>query len=187
MAVALHYCFTRHHQNMKDSFLLISEALPEVKLRTAAILDCERLRAWKNAHRDSFFFRDMIKAEGQRAWFEGYLERADDWMFLILVGSEPIGCMGFRLRDDQIDVYNVILGRPEYGGQGVMSQAFRIMCSFAQTRLRREIVARVLKKNPALEWYRKHGFDVISEEDTHYLIKLDENRFSPVAVQEITR
>jgi RimJ/RimL family protein N-acetyltransferase len=169
---------------MKDSFLLLSDALPGVSLRTAALSDCEHLRLWKNAHRGSFFFREIITADGQRAWFEGYLERPDDWMFVVLVGDEPIGCMGFRLREGQADVYNVILGRSENGGRGVMARALQLMCSYARARLRCEIVARVLKSNPAMSWYLKRGFNVVSEEDTHYLVKLAADRFVPVAVTQ---
>ena len=172
---------------MKESFLLVSDAFPGVSLRTAAISDCEDLRAWKNSHRGSFFFQKIITADAQRQWFDGYLERPDDWMFVVLANTNPVGCMGFRLRGGQADIYNVILGRSEHGGQGVMAQALSLMCGFAQTLLQCEIVARVLKSNPAFAWYRKRGFNVVSEEDTHYLVKLADDRLAPVAVvrQEI--
>jgi RimJ/RimL family protein N-acetyltransferase len=167
---------------MKETFVLLSDELPAVSLRTARLSDCENLRTWKNGHRGSFFFQEPITAEGQREWFAGYLSRPDDWMFVVLVGDEPVGCMGFRLRDGQADVYNVILGRPEHGGRGVMAEGQRLMCSYARSRLGAEIVARVLKENPAMGWYRKRGFDVISEQDTHYVIRLADERFAPVTV-----
>ncbi|HXU83037.1 MAG TPA: GNAT family N-acetyltransferase [Polyangia bacterium] len=166
---------------MNESFLLVSDALPGISLRSAAPSDCDDLRAWKNENRQYFFFRDLISADGQRQWFAGYRQRPDDWMFMVLDQDRSIGCMGFRARDGQADVYNVILGRAEHGGRGVMSGAFRMMCSFARERLGVPVVARVLKTNPALGWYRKRGFDVVGDQDEHVMIALGE-RFEPVAV-----
>jgi RimJ/RimL family protein N-acetyltransferase len=159
---------------MKESFLLVSDAFPDISLRTAAPSDCEDLRTWKNDHRQFFFFKDVITPEAQRRWFRGYEARPDDWMFMVLDGGQAIGCMGFRLRDGEADVYNVILGRPEHGGRGVMAKAMTLMCSFARERLGCAVVARVLKINPALGWYAKRGFDIVREEGAHYFIRLED-------------
>jgi RimJ/RimL family protein N-acetyltransferase len=167
---------------MNEAFLLVSAALPGISLRTAALPDCDHLRAWKNENRQYFFFRDIISPEGQRQWFAGYLLRPDDWMFMVLEGDRSIGCMGFRARDGEADVYNVILGNSADGGRGLMTGAFRLMCSFAREELGVPVVAQVLKTNPALAWYCKRGFDVVGEEDTHVLIRLSEERFEPTAV-----
>ena len=167
---------------MRDSFIVTSNDLPGVSLRTAGADDCEDLRTWKNSNRQSFFHTDPISPEQQRAWFEGYLGRPDDWMFMVEASGDraAIGCMGFRAVEGQADVYNVILGRAEYQGRGVMAAALRLMCSFARSELGSEIVARVLTTNPAVGWYRKNGFDVLTESSTHYLIKLTDTRFTPV-------
>lgn len=169
---------------MNERFLLTSDALPGVALRTAVVTDCEDLRAWKNDHRASFFSQDLITPEGQRRWFGGYLERPDDWMFMILDGDQAVGCMGFRARGGEADVYNVILGRPQHGGKGVVARALTIMCSYARSRLGAPIVARVLKSNPANRWYRNRGFEVVAEEDTHYLVRLADERFVPVPLTQ---
>jgi RimJ/RimL family protein N-acetyltransferase len=165
--------------DMKESFLLASPDLAEVSLRTAALTDCEDLRTWKNDHRQYFFFKDVISPEGQRRWFEGYQARPDDWMFMVLDGDQPVGCMGFRLRDGQADVYNVILGRPDRGGRGVMARGMALMCSFARQQLGCPVVARVLDTNPALDWYRKRGFVFETKQDGHHFIRLAEG-FTPV-------
>jgi RimJ/RimL family protein N-acetyltransferase len=166
---------------MNESFLLESPALAGVSLRTAAVSDGENLRTWKNANRQYFFFQELITPDRQRQWFEGYLARPEDFMFMVLHRGEVAGCMGFRLRDGQADVYNVILGRPELGGRGVMSQGIALMCSFALQRLGCPVVARVLKVNPALNWYGKRGFVVEADEDAHCFIRLADS-FAPVAV-----
>jgi RimJ/RimL family protein N-acetyltransferase len=181
---------------MRQSVTLSSPETPGIFLRAAGRDDCEDLRGWKNANRESFFFRQVITPEAQRVWFEAYLERADDYMFMVEVAlPEPrrsIGCMGVRQQDGKADVYNVILGDARYQGQGVMASAFRLMCSFARQRLAPEVVAQVLTSNPAIGWYRKQGFDIThtvgAGEDAHHLIRLSDDRFTEVkAVQEESR
>jgi hypothetical protein len=103
-------------------------------------------------------------------------------MFMVEAAGHTIGCMGLRARDGQADVYNVILGKAEHGRRGAMAGALRVMCSFAREALGLPIVARVLKANPALAWYRKRGFDVVAEEASHVLMALSDQRFQPVAV-----
>src|SRR4051794_21245168 len=148
---------------MNESFLLESPALDGVSLRTIAPSDCEDLRSWKNHHRRYFFFQESISPEKQRQWFAEYQARSDDFMFMVLERGETVGCMGVRLREGQADVYNVILGRPQHRGRGVMAKGLALMCSFARQRVDRTVVARVLKLNPAMGWYRKRGFAIEAE------------------------
>ena len=62
-----------------------------------------------------FSDQEIITPEAQGRWFKNYQERPDDWMFVVRVEGQTIGCMGFRLIDLEADVYNVILGGPEPG------------------------------------------------------------------------
>jgi hypothetical protein len=163
---------------MRESFSLTSYAAPTLQLRTIDASDCDRLREWKNANRSGFFFQGLIDPEGQRRWFEGYLDRPQDFMFMVETAGERIGCMGFRMLEGAADVYNVIRG--EEGPSGHMSTAFRVLCSFARATFSSPVLARVLKTNPAVAWYRKNVFDIAAEEEMHYLMRLDEARFEPV-------
>lgn len=143
---------------MKEKFILESAGLV-VALRTAVESDGEDLRRWKNANRHFFFYQEIISVEQQQQWLRGYRERADDWMFIVLNDERAIGCMGFRVLNDQrIDIYNVILGDPGFGGKGLMSQAMRLMCSYIVAQFQTEILAKVLNSNPAQAWYLKNGF-----------------------------
>jgi RimJ/RimL family protein N-acetyltransferase len=171
---------------VNESFLLESPAVAEVSLRTAAPSDCEDLRTWKNDNRQYFFFQDIISPEMQRRWFAGYQGRPDDFMFMVLDRGQAVGCMGFRLSDGLADVYNVILGRAQHRGRGVMARGMALLCSFARQRLSCPVVARVLKVNPAMAWYQKRGFVIEAEEEGHHLIRLAEG-FTPVPLvrQEI--
>lgn len=120
--------------------------------------DKELLRQWKNLNRERFFHREMITEEQQAAWFAGYQDRADDWMFLVIDHGEAVGCLGFRLRSDDIDVYNVIRGR-RGSSAGAMHRALGVVIGEAVGRYPGlPVRVRVMADNPAIIWYGKCGF-----------------------------
>lgn len=166
---------------MRGALVLQAPSVPGLRLRSAEREDAERLRAWKNAHRRYFFFQDEISAEAQRRWIEGYLARADDFMFIVELDGRPVGCMGFRLLDGLADVYNVILGDAAEGGRGLMSRALRLMLTHART-LTDRAGLKVLKDNPAVGYYQKNGFHVVKDAGDHLEMTLDWSRFEPLEV-----
>jgi RimJ/RimL family protein N-acetyltransferase len=168
---------------LKEHFTLTCLAL-DVALRAIIAADLENLREWKNAHRFAFFYQAMITPEQQGKWFQDYLERATDYMFVVQRGSEPIGSMGFRLLDQRADIYNVIRGRRERGGKGLMSQALRLLCSFIAADFTRDIGAQVLLSNPARAWYRRNAFRETEFFDTYVQVQLDWSQFQLCAVQK---
>ena len=165
---------------MKESFLLSSDALPHLRLRTIDASDCELLRQWKNANRTSFFFQGVIDPDGQRRWYEDYRDRPQDFMFMVEAGGERAGCLGFRSFEGTLDVYNVIRGDVRGGAPGLMSAALRLLCSYGRASFPSPVVARVLKTNPAVPWYEKNGFGIAADHETYYLMRLDEARFTPL-------
>ncbi len=169
---------------MKEHFTLVSPDA-NIALRTIAESDLENLRQWKNANRFAFFFQDVVTPEQQTAWFQGYLERSKDYMFIVQSEKRSIGCMGFRLLDNQADIYNVILGNPEMGGKGLMSKAMRLMCSYIAADFSQDISAQVLRSNPAIGWYRKNGFRESAAHDTYVEVKLDLTQFRPYPFEKV--
>jgi len=169
---------------MKESFSLSSLEL-DAALRAITARDLEDLRAWKNAHRSGFFYQAIITSEQQVEWFQGYRERAHDWMFVVNHAGQAIGCMGLRLLDQHADIYNVILGRSESGGKGLMSQAIRLLCSFIAAEYTRDIGAQVLRSNPARAWYQKNAFRETQSFDTYVEVELDWSRFRPCLFQKV--
>jgi RimJ/RimL family protein N-acetyltransferase len=168
---------------MKENF---SITCPEcdVTLRAITPTDLENLREWKNTHRFSFFYQEIITSEQQAQWFQGYLERVRDCMFVVQCSDESVGCMGFRILDQRADIYNVILGRPESGGKGLMSRAIRLLCSLIAAEFTRDIGAQVLLSNPARAWHRKNAFREIKSFETHVEIQLDWSQFRPCAFRK---
>lgn len=138
-------------------------------LRSASILDLENLREWKNSERNYFFHQTLIEVEQQRSWFNTFCQRPNDYMLILEIDGVSIGCMGIRLLNNNAwDVYNVILGVASFGKQGHMSRALTAMLQVARNEFDFPIKLKVLRSNPALNWYQKNGFIIEYEETDHF-------------------
>jgi ribosomal protein S18 acetylase RimI-like enzyme len=167
---------------MNGSLQLTSAETPGVELRAIGPSDLESLRLWKNAHRRGFFFQGLLTPEDQKRWFDGYRDRPDDYLFILSVRGEPIGCIGLRLLDGSLDVYNVILGVAAMGGQGWMRQALRLLGTFALARYPGiPIGLKVLRTNPAVGWYQRNGFVETTALEEYLELRLDLRAFPPCA------
>lgn len=147
-------------------------------LREVMISDMENLRCWKNNNRKSFFYQEEISPEQQEKWFEGYLGRPFDRMFVVEENTgtdlEPsrraIGCMGFRLEDDRtIDIYNVIRGEASKTPATMRDAMYMMLRYAADIFPEYRVKCDVLKDNPAVEWYKKCGL-AIWEEREYYIM-----------------
>lgn len=69
--------------------IIKAEIFDDVSLRTITETDCDNLRQWKNNNRKAFFFQDIISMQMQMKWFQSYLERENDFMFMVMFNSEP--------------------------------------------------------------------------------------------------
>ncbi len=144
-----------------------------IRLRSIGEADLEDLRSWKNANRQAFFFKEEITPAGQKAWFQGYLGRPHDYMFIVEAESLRAGCMGFRLKAETADCYNII-GAPEGRSKGLMTWAMKTMCSYILEEHALRIGCRVLKTNPAVGWYQKCGYVITAEQEDYYQMDLDQ-------------
>ena len=152
-----------------------------IQLRTATTSDQENLRIWKNSHRTSFFYQEIIQPEQQMRWFEKYQNRPDDCMFMVEELCQEkgkdvfcsIGCMAFRIEDENtIDLYNIIRGE-QSKGKASMKDAMHMMLAYIWEMFPdKRIKCDVLKENPAVKWYQKCGFD-IWEEKEYYIMGID--------------
>jgi len=147
---------------MDRNLTLSNSVVPDVTLRSINETHIERLRKWKNKHRKAFFFRETISRQMQHEWFQEYLDRADDYMFVVQFKGMTIGCMGFRYIDGEVDIYNVMLGIAAMGKRGIMGQALHILCNYAQQKYQSLISVKVLQDNPAIAWYKCNGFKEVA-------------------------
>jgi hypothetical protein len=107
-----------------------------------------------------------------------------DNMFVVQHDDIAIGCMGFRLIDGKADVYNVILGNPDYGRKGFMSKALALMCSYILSNSIQNIGLKVLRSNPALNWYLKNGFCEVSAHESFLELEVEIKRYEPCEFQK---
>jgi len=100
-------------------------------------------------------------------------------MMIVQYDNEKIGCIGFRLISNAVDIYNVILGHKEFAKKGYMAKALAVVCKEAMNRYPMiPIIASVLKTNPALQWYFRQGFAVMREYEEHYDLIYPESEFN---------
>jgi RimJ/RimL family protein N-acetyltransferase len=152
----------------KETITLTVQDDSQFALRAVTDADLEKLRQWKNEQHEFFFYKDEITPEQQRNWYAAFQLRPHDFMFMAVLYGQSIGCMGIRWLDNVWDVYNVILGRPEFGGRGFMGKAFNTMLAYALSVKELPITLQVLKHNPAVNWYLKNGFVITVKHDDHF-------------------
>jgi RimJ/RimL family protein N-acetyltransferase len=151
----------------------------DITLKSIGTEDIELLRNWKNQNRKYFFYKDVISPSQQREWFNSYVNNEKENIFIVEYEGNRVGCMGFRLMDDVIDVYNVICGNKNFGGRGIMGRALRLMCSYIIDNHDREITLMVLLDNKkAIDWYVKNGFEETERKEDYIYMKLNINKFN---------
>jgi len=154
----------------------------DLRLRMIDKADIENLRTWKNNNKNSFFLNQDITTEQQEKWYGAFSNREHDHMFIVdqKVGEvwEPIGCMGFRKLDEEgcVDAYNIIRSRKIEPASFTMSEAFGTMLAYAASLYPTlPIRCKVLSHNPAVEWYKKNEFSIVSEESGFYLMEVNKD------------
>ena len=161
---------------MNKTLVVTARNEPRVSLRAAESRDLEDLRAWKNANKAGFFFQDEITPQMQKTWYESYLSRPNDFMFIVEHGEVKIGCMAFRVSAaGDADAYNIIAA-PGGAGKGLMKAAMTLMCSYIAATRTKDIGCLVLKGNPAAGYYQRCGFNIVGDGGDHHIFKLDWTR-----------
>lgn len=172
---------------MNRKIQITTKAYPDIRLRAIALSDQEELRNWKNTNRTSFFYQEMIQPDQQRKWFEGYLDRDNDYMFLVeemteSVGCHKIGCLAFRLEDDgQIDLYNIIRGQKSIGSASMKKAMYLMLAYIAERYPEQKIKCDVLKGNPAVKWYHQCGFAILQEKE-YYVMEIDRKKIPALQI-----
>jgi len=162
-------------QFAKNSIVIVVQESPSFVLRAVSVVDLENLRQWKNEQREFFFHKDEISPQQQRNWYAAYQRCPNDFMFMTILDGQSFGCMGIRWLENVWDIYNVILGRSEFGSRGLMRKAFKIMIAHVLSIKESPITLQVLKLNPAVDWYLKNEFFITAECDDHYSMTYHSN------------
>lgn len=158
----------------RATLVIGSAATGGVRLRTATAEDQQRLREWRNANTGSFFDQAPVTPDGQSRWFEAYLSREEDFLFMVMEANETRGCLGVRLNDGEWDIYNVIRGIRTEGSRGFMGRGLNLLVEFARARSALPVRAIVLANNPAIGWYERNGFAIVQRHAESVLMRWTE-------------
>lgn len=135
-----------------------------VMLRKIDDADCYQLVEWRNQNRDYFLDSAEITLAEHLRWYEGYLYRPKDQMYIVEVSSRSVGTIGVQLVGTKdFEIQRVMLGDKGLARAGVMSEALAgIFEAYGQGWYSLE----VLRVNlDAQRFYAKNGFRVISQDD----------------------
>lgn len=96
------------------------------------------------------------------------LWRPKDTRIIVLDGQE-IGWVEFRQTEDEVFLKQFYIS-PEHQRRGIGSQVLRLLLE-ERRGVAKSMALFVLKNNPALRFYRRHGFDVVRETPTRFVMR----------------
>ncbi|WP_051533997.1 GNAT family N-acetyltransferase [Desulfitibacter alkalitolerans] len=150
---------------MKKKYLIKDENLI---LRTINRDDLEFLRKWRNCedNRKWFINKGLISVKQQLEWYESYLKRTNDLVFII-EDVKNNNCSIGTASLYNIDTANLsaefgrlIIGNDSYKGKGYAKRATELLCDFAFKELKLfTVYLEVLSNNErAINLYKRIGF-----------------------------
>ncbi len=163
---------------MKINVVLFIKDTTDLRLRSIEKRDIEDLRIWKNSNRSSFFYKQEITPDAQIEWYQRYIHREDDYIFIVEVLNndtwKKIGCLGFRVVEGNIDLYNIIRGQ-RIEARSSMREAMYILLAYISEKYSYPIKCDVLVDNPAVEWYNKCGFSIRECRGDYYIMEFEKD------------
>ena len=164
---------------------------PRVSLRLTTREDLAKTLAWRNQNRvrEMFIYSAIIEMEGHKKWFESYLERDNDLLFMISETSEPqaaivqIGIYDIDFANKSAEFGRLMIGEETALGKGLAKEAAMLLLDFCDGTLGLEsIYLEVKQSNPrARNLYTTLGFSETQVTDSlitmhrrnHALAKLE--------------
>ena len=160
-----------------------------LRIRSLTVDDLETTRIWRNRPetRVRFFFDQEISAEEQQAWFELYLKKKNDLVFIVegVETKEPIGQTSLYDIDFENGVAEFgrfMIGNVNQRSKGFGREALSLTCAvgFQQLELD-EIFLNVKSDNVgAIKAYHAVGFSVSDEHDDKVTMRLKRDAFQPI-------
>jgi ribosomal protein S18 acetylase RimI-like enzyme len=124
-------------------------------------------------------YRDVVVRQfgswdeaAQDGWFEKGLAEAD--FGVVEEQGQAIGTVGLKDFPDRVELVELQL-LPEWQGRGLGTALLRAELERAQ-RLDKPVRLRVLLENRARSLYERHGFAIVGQTDTHYLMEWKPSR-----------
>jgi RimJ/RimL family protein N-acetyltransferase len=139
--------------------------------------------AWRNQEsiRKWFINTNLIDENQHLAWFRRYLERDDDFLFIIedkARGNRPVGQISIYQVDRQnlsAEYGRIMIGDEEARGKGLAKAATNLVLEFAFETLGLQVITLEVRNEnePALAIYNSCGFQVTGEKNGLIYMSLD--------------
>lgn len=148
----------------------------DLLLRPLEEKDIESLRLLRNRpeNRIWFFGSDLITPEGQRAWFEHYLTKEDDYMFSVFLPEAPdkfvgaVALYGYEPETNSFEIGRLLLDSKNLPRRRMGIQLVAAVCKLAEQigereRRFRQLRAQVFSDNErSLRCFTENGFEIES-------------------------
>lgn len=142
----------------------------DITLRPVVSNDLEKMRRWRNSDwaRSFFLTNEIISEEQQKKWYESYINKPDDYMFIIQLGDIDVGTAALYHVDstNRSSEFGRLLVAEEIArGKGVGEKVVASICNFALGKLKlKEVTLEVFSDNTkAIHIYTKAGFRLIEK------------------------
>lgn len=148
-----------------------------IRLREIRKSDLERVRIWRNLPliRQWFFHDKVISKEEQEKWYKQYLNKINDYYYIIedkIQGYGPIGTLGFYFLDDGgVEFGRFMIGHGDAVGKGYGHKIMSIFHELVFDELGVDYVyLEVYCHNiAAIRIYQKAGYEIVG--------KMNKNKF----------
>jgi diamine N-acetyltransferase len=171
----------------------------EIGLRSLSEKDIEMVRLWRNQDhiRKWFVYSNIISVEEQQRWYENYLKKPDDLMFIIEnnvdgEGLLPVGAVALYNIDlikKNAEFGRLMIGESSAAGKGIALKATALICGYGFKELNlKSIHLDVFPNNEkAVNIYKKIGFkQEIYDTEKSKLIKMTLSPASFCSFQTMT-
>jgi RimJ/RimL family protein N-acetyltransferase len=152
-----------------------------IRLRLLEKSDLPMTLGWRNQDhiRKWFIHSDVISPEQHQEWFEHYIERADDYVFIIeeiCSFIKPVGQISLyniEWDDKKTELGRLMIGSAEARGRGLAKKANQLLIEFVFHQWTFvEIYIHVLQHNAVvISLYRELGFQIAKQFDNLVLMR----------------
>jgi RimJ/RimL family protein N-acetyltransferase len=144
-----------------------------VRLRLLEKADLPMTLSWRNRNRKWFLNQNPLSLDQHKAWFEQYVPRDDDYVFIIERRAEKIEPVGqislYKIdwKNQKAEFGRLLIGERKARRLGIAKKATEILLNYSFVDLAiRSIQLEVLKTNkPAIALYGSCGFAQIAIRD----------------------
>ena len=155
-----------------------------IVLRLVEERDLGTILDWRNRDEARIWFKtsDKITFESHLAWYKRYLQKDDDFFFLIEVNGRPVGQCGIYDIDHRTGSAEIgrFLVAPEMGGKGYITRSCSELVRFGTQFLKLSyLFLEVMEQNAkAIRLYAHQGF--VEESRSSGLIRMGLNWSSAI-------